>query len=34
VIYDGMSGKSGFGCDENLRMVTCAKKVYDEEVVV
>lgn len=26
--------KSGFGWDENLRMITCDKKVYDEEVVV
>lgn len=26
--------KSGFGWDENLRMITCERKVYDEEVVV
>jgi hypothetical protein len=26
--------KSVFECDENLRMITCDKKVYDEEVVV
>jgi hypothetical protein len=26
--------KSGFGWDENLRMITCDKKVYDEEVMV
>jgi len=25
--------KSGFGWDENLRMITCDKKVYDEEVM-
>jgi hypothetical protein len=26
--------KSGFGWDENLRMITCDKKVYDKEVKV
>jgi len=29
-----LRGKSGFGWDNNLRMITCAKKVYEEEVVV
>jgi hypothetical protein len=29
-----LRGKSGFGRDDNLRMITCAKKVYEEEMVI
>jgi hypothetical protein len=32
-IINTLLGKSGFGWDENLRIITCAK-VYDEEMVV
>jgi hypothetical protein len=33
-IISTLRKKSGFGWDENLRMITCERNVYDEEVMV
>jgi hypothetical protein len=33
-IISTLRKKSGFGWDGNLRMITCERNVYDEEVIV
>jgi hypothetical protein len=33
-IISTLCKKSGFGWDENLKMITCERNVYDEKVMV